>query len=492
MALHGIGRMMGAALVLWLSAAPAAPPQEKAAADADEAFYRRLPIHKITVDRGSPAGGFELVFRTAGRKGGPILVLFHGIDDTGFSFAGLARELRDDFQMVIVDLPAYGDTFTPQPLDFSYARQTVRLRALIEAVGALDGAVLVGHSTGGALAWHLSLEPGVHPAGLILIDAITVDYDLPARTRLAFCLARHDRLSGPFFNLLGPGAIAGLIAGESASPGFRFSERAKGIQSAMFTTPARLRVNARWASQLLDFSVVKSWAPRLRDISVPTLLIWGRDDTVLEWPFMEEARKMIPGAQTHTVENAGHSPHVEKPDAVADAIRAFVAKSGPSARTLALSPEVRPVSPAAIPEKPRELGGSMIHLTFSVSRYGGDGLADAAGIHLKRGYYSTEYPSQSGSVGLFLEGLWNGPDRPLFAGLQIELVWYKAGGFRFAGGWSIAGARKTETLTTLGYVPSYLPWLCLGARWIGPRAKAGFFITLELAPFLNRAFFFWS
>ena len=73
----------------------------------------------------------------------------------------------------------------------------------------------------------------------------------------------------------------------------------------------------------------------------------------------------------------------------------------------------------------------------------------------------------------------------------VSMVWYKAGGFRFARGWSIAGGGRAATLTTLGYVPSYLPWLCLGARWIGPRAKAGFFLALELAPLLNRTFLFW-
>jgi hypothetical protein len=206
---------------------------------------------------------------------------------------------------------------------------------------------------------------------------------------------------------------------------------------------------------------------------------------------MEEARKAIPGAQSRTVKNAGHSPHVEKPAEVADLIRAFVTESSAPAGPLALGPEVRPVSPASLPVEPPELDGSMIHLTFSMSRYGGDAFADAAGVHLKRGYYSPGYPSQSGSVGLFLESLWKDAGRPLFAGLQIEMVWYRTGGFRFAWGRSIAGAGKAETLTTLGYIPSYLPWLCLGARWIGPRAKAGFFVTLELAPLLNKAFLFW-
>jgi len=487
------GRLLGAALVFWLMAVPASRAQEKWTAAVDEAFYRALPVRSIKVDRGSPAGGFDLVFRTAGRPDRPLLIFFHGINETGFSWAGLARELVDDFRMIIVDLPAYGDTFTPLDLDYSYARQTAYLRTLLEAAGALEGAVLIGHSTGGALAWHLSLEPGVRPAGLVLIDAITVAFDLRTLPRLGFSLARHYRLSGPLLNLIGPGTIAGLMGGASAGPGFKFSDRSKRVQAAMVTTPERMRVNSRWASQLLDFAIVQSWAPRLRDISVPTLLIWGRNDSVLEWPFMEEARKMIPGAQSFTVENAGHSPEVENPAEVAGRIRAFVRETAPPPFSPApvFSPEVRSVPPASIRDEPRELEGSMIHLTFSISRYGSGGVADAAGIRLKRGYYSPDYPSQSGSVGVFLESLWKEADRPLFAGLQIEMVWFKAGGFRFTQGWSIAGPRKRETLTTLGYISSYLPWLCIGARWIGPQGRAGFFVTLEAAPFLNRAFLFW-
>jgi pimeloyl-ACP methyl ester carboxylesterase len=479
------------ALSLWTALASAGLAQDRTEAALDEVFFRALPVHKLTVDRSIPEGAFDLVFRTAGRPDRPCLVFFHGITDSGFAWAGLARELSRDFHMILVDLPAYGDTFTPREIEFSYALQTARLKTLLETLGAAEGAVLVGHSTGGALAWHLSLEPGLKPAGLVLIDAVTVPYDLPGRARLGFDLARRYRVTGPLLNLIGPGTIAGIMARESASPGFRFSERSRRLTAAMLTTPARLRVNALWADQLLDFDIVRSWAPRLRDIAVPTLLVWGRLDTVLDWSFMEEARRQIPGARAYTVENAGHSPQVEKPAEVAERIRLFVRETGAAALSPAAAPEIRPVPPAEIPETPRELSGSLVHLTLAVSRYGSSGLADAVGLRLKRGYYSTDYPSQSGSVGLFLESLGKEAGQPLIAGLQLEMVWYKAGGFRFAHGWSIAGSAKAQTLTTLGYVPSYLPWVCLGARWLGGHPKAGFFVTLEMAPFLDKAFLFW-
>ena len=71
------------------------------------------------------------------------------------------------------------------------------------------------------------------------------------------------------------------------------------------------------------------------------------------------------------------------------------------------------------------------------------------------------------------------------AGLQLELVWERWGGFRAQGGWSL-GDGGPGAMLRLGYVPSYAPWLCLGAAWHGRRAEPALFLSLELAPRLYR------
>ena len=66
-----------------------------------------------------------------------------------------------------------------------------------------------------------------------------------------------------------------------------------------------------------------AWEPRLHDpflpkwlhrIDVPVKIIWGREDRILPVQFLEYFRKLMPDAQTHVIEGAGHLPQAEKPE----------------------------------------------------------------------------------------------------------------------------------------------------------------------------------
>ncbi|MBK6544868.1 MAG: alpha/beta fold hydrolase [Saprospiraceae bacterium] len=53
---------------------------------------------------------------------------------------------------------------------------------------------------------------------------------------------------------------------------------------------------------------------KLHTIQVPTLLIWGKNDTITP-PFVaEKFNELIPNATLHFLENCGHAPMMEKPD----------------------------------------------------------------------------------------------------------------------------------------------------------------------------------
>ena len=64
---------------------------------------------------------------------------------------------------------------------------------------------------------------------------------------------------------------------------------------------------------------------RLHRIGIPTLLLWGVDDRFVSAADYGAAyRDAIPGARLETIEGAGHFPHLEQPDALAEKIRAFL------------------------------------------------------------------------------------------------------------------------------------------------------------------------
>ncbi|GEM_PF-7114839 len=481
---RALGRSLIFLLAAWASVSAGAA-QEAPDPQVVMDFFRGLPAYRVRLVESPPENSFEAVFRVAGADHGRTIILLHGISSTSAVYAALARELAEDFRVILVDLPGYGDSFTERPVSYDYERMTARLLTILRASDALDGALLVGHSTGGALAWHLDLEDACRPAGLVLIGAVTVPFKLSPVIDVAFWMAGGFVTTGPIFNLIGNPILMDLISRGSSADITRKLPAIRDDAEPMFTTPARLRVNRLWARQMLAAPVVAAWEPRLAEIDSPALLIWGSKDGVLRPAVMSRALAAIPGARAEIVEDAGHSPQRSHPGRVAGLIRDFAAGLPISERPRVLLPEAVPVDPSALGEPRPESRGRMIHFTLSLNGVAGSSFLDSAIVRLKRGYYSTEYPSQSGSAGLFLEARGSKEHPSLTTGGQLELVWEKWGGVRVEAGWEIAGLGH-PSLLRIGYVPSYAPWLCAGVSWRGVDSKPALFMTLELEPKLYR------
>ena len=103
--------------------------------------------------------------RTGGNK--PVVVMAHGVTDTGLCWSPLARELEDDFDLIMVDARGHGKSDGPEG-SYGPDVQAEDLAALITALGLEKPAVL-GHSMGAGTALVLA---GAHPelVGSILLE----------------------------------------------------------------------------------------------------------------------------------------------------------------------------------------------------------------------------------------------------------------------------------------------------------------------------------
>ncbi|MBL7726442.1 MAG: alpha/beta hydrolase [Dinghuibacter sp.] len=64
----------------------------------------------------------------------------------------------------------------------------------------------------------------------------------------------------------------------------------------------------------------------LNNIKIPTLLIWGRNDTITP-PFVgEEFKKLIPNSELHFIDKCGHAPMMEVPGAFNTILAGFLEK----------------------------------------------------------------------------------------------------------------------------------------------------------------------
>ena len=68
---------------------------------------------------------------------------------------------------------------------------------------------------------------------------------------------------------------------------------------------------------------------RLRDVGVPTLVLWGSDDGVVSPAYGAALAAAIPGAQFAVVDGAGHLPHLEAQAATTALIDEFLATVRP-------------------------------------------------------------------------------------------------------------------------------------------------------------------
>ena len=62
----------------------------------------------------------------------------------------------------------------------------------------------------------------------------------------------------------------------------------------------------------------------LPNVAQPTLLLWGRQDIVTPPAVAEEFQRLMPRAELSWIDECGHAPQIEQPDAVAAAIAGFL------------------------------------------------------------------------------------------------------------------------------------------------------------------------
>ncbi len=248
------------------------------------------------------------------RKGnGKPLVLIHGIFSSSFAWHKNIDELSKHFDVIAVDLKGYG--YSDKLADGRYGREDIR-EFVIRFMDAIkvDRAILVGHSWGGGIAVDLALHHPERVEKLILIDStgyppksslIAWLLKLPGIGR--FLLAASDRKT--FENILKEKVFF--------NPGLVTKEEVEG-----WMRPYYVRGAAQAALELRNYHF--DMAEEIRNISQPTLIIWGKEDKALPVEMTERFGQDIKNAVVKIIPNCGHNPQEEKPEEVNESIKWFV------------------------------------------------------------------------------------------------------------------------------------------------------------------------
>lgn len=244
---------------------------------------------------------------------GPPLVLLHGgIQAGGVIWWRVLPHLTRTHWVVVPDLPGLGESEPADRLDTSTL--AAWLEALIQAT-CQEPPILVAHSAPGALAARFAVEHGARLRRLVLVDTAGLAPFRPSpgmlvalgRSVLRPTIASFQGLMGRVMHDLDrvrqqEGEQWQALAGYAVSRATRPSAKRAMRQVA--------RGGTRAISHL-----------ELSRIAIPTALLWGSRDRLLPLPIAQTASATL-GWPLHVIDDAGHLPHVEQPNAFLDALAA--------------------------------------------------------------------------------------------------------------------------------------------------------------------------
>ncbi len=252
----------------------------------------------------------------------PTLLLIHGGGSSAIQWVPLLEQLRGR-HLIAVDRPGCGlsDGFDYTGVDLR-RHGGVFVGSVVEALG-LERPVLIGNSMGGLWSIYYGLEHPERVAGVILdgTPAVTFGTGVPKPLRM---------LATP-----GLGQLMGLRPADAAT----LRERLVGLlgRNAMDRIPADV-FDVAWRGSTIpgagrSFRTlartvcaggVSPSADELARFAPPLLVVWGDADVFGDPAFPQRVRHTLPHAQLVVLAGAGHCPDLDDPQAVGQAIGAFV------------------------------------------------------------------------------------------------------------------------------------------------------------------------
>jgi pimeloyl-ACP methyl ester carboxylesterase len=268
----------------------------------------------------------RLHYAEAGDADAPLVILLHGFPDFWWGWRRQMGPLAEaGLRVVAPDQRGYNLSSKPprfQAYDLDVLSSDVI--ALADAFGS-PKVRLVGHDFGGLVAWWVAT---CHPERV---------------ERLAVINAPHPEVVGPYMRSHPTQMMRSLYAGlfqlpwlpETALSAGNFavlrqaltgSSRAGAFMSADLDLYERAWSEPGALKAMLDWYRALRVKAHLRDarVTVPTLLIWGRQDRFLEPGLAEESLALCDDARSVFLEKASHWVQLEEVDAVNEALVGFL------------------------------------------------------------------------------------------------------------------------------------------------------------------------
>jgi len=275
------------------------------------------------------ADDVAIYIQETGPEDGRPVLLVHGTSAWSGTWRDTQKALgKAGFRVIAMDLPPFGFSQRPDDARYDRPKQALRILGVLDAL-KIERVRLVGHSFGGGPTLEAALLAPERVERLVLVDAaISLDSAGAdpgfAGTLAAMPWLRETAVACTFQNpLLTKKAVQSMIFDPSDATDDRV-ELYRAPFSVQDTTPA---VGA-WIPELAAPGQ-NAWSldkARIRDLEIPTLLIWGREDVITPPEQAEQLDALLPKSQIRWLDGVGHIPHIEDVPAFHRALVPFLRK----------------------------------------------------------------------------------------------------------------------------------------------------------------------
>ena len=270
----------------------------------------RVERKTVTVD------GRTWPYLEGGDPSKPTLVMVHGFGADKDHWTFYAPWLTKDYRLIAPDLPGFGENDRDGELPFDVGSQAARLKGFLDALG-IDRPHLGGNSMGGWIALRFAIDyPNALRTLTLMNNAGILGADESELQKLA-----ADRDYNPLV-IANLEDADRLIAFVVRKPTF-VPARLKPVIYADALKHRDLLDKIFWT--IADEMEAKPLNDELHKVTVPTLIIWGRHDKLIDVSCVAVLEKGIADSRSHIFEHIAHVPMIEDPKATAEVQRAFLA-----------------------------------------------------------------------------------------------------------------------------------------------------------------------
>jgi pimeloyl-ACP methyl ester carboxylesterase len=243
------------------------------------------------------------------------IVLIHCFSCAMNYWKGMIPLLDRTHRVVAVDLLGHGGSEKPSS-GYTPPRQATAIAEALERLG-VEKAEVVGHSLGGSVAVALAQQSPRLVGRVVIVDTPPnhEHSSLGLLAKLAF-----TPVIGEALWQIKPDFAVRKGLEVAFAPGFD-------IPDELVEDVNRLTYTAYHDSPTGsdDYSKEEPLDRRMKETGLPMMVLMGAEEQIVHDPktALAEYAADVPGAQTHLIAGAGHSPNVEKPRETADLVLAF-------------------------------------------------------------------------------------------------------------------------------------------------------------------------